>query len=148
MIMIVDAVNLRVPLMNVLKAAVVYFVIVFGAGFVLGTVRTLFVLPLVGSRTAELLEMPLMLTVIVLGARWINRHLTAAATSSIQISVGLFALALVLLAEIAVGVGLRGQSPVESLLNRDPVSGTIYYVMLGVFALMPWLLARRQAAHP
>lgn len=148
MIMIVDAVNLRVPLMNVLKAAVVYFAIVFGAGFVLGTVRTLFVLPLVGSRTAELLEMPLMLTVIVLGARWINRHLTAAATSSIQISVGLFALALVLLAEIAVGVGLRGQSPVESLLNRDPVSGTIYYVMLGVFALMPWLLARRQAAHP
>ncbi len=134
--------------MNVFKAAVVYFVIVFGAGFVLGTVRTLFVLPLVGSRTAELLEMPLMLTVIVLGARWINRHLTAAATSSIQISVGLFALALVLLAEIAVGVGLRGQSPVESLLNRDPVSGTIYYVMLGVFALMPWLLARRQAAHP
>lgn len=148
MIMIVDAVNLRVPLMNVFKAAVVYFAIVFGAGFVLGTVRTLFVLPLVGSRTAELLEMPLMLTVIVLGARWINRHLTAAATSSIQISVGLFALALVLLAEIAVGVGLRGQSPVESLLNRDPVSGTIYYVMLGVFALMPWLLARRQAAHP
>ena len=146
--MITGAVNLRVPLMNVLKAAVVYFVIVFGAGFVLGTVRTLFVLPLVGSRTAELLEMPLMLTVIVLGARWINRHLTAAATSSIQISVGLFALALVLLAEIAVGVGLRGQSPVESLLNRDPVSGTIYYVMLGVFALMPWLLARRQAAHP
>jgi len=134
--------------MNVLKAAVVYFVIVFGAGFVLGTVRTLFVLPLVGSRTAELLEMPLMLTVIVLGARWINRHLTAAATSSTQISVGLFALALVLLAEIAVGVGLRGQSPVESLLNRDPVSGTIYYVMLGVFTLMPWLLARRQAAHP
>ena len=134
--------------MNVLKAAVVYFVIVFGAGFVLGTVRTLFVLPLVGSRTAELLEMPLMLTVIALGARWINRYLTATATSSTQISVGLFALALVLLAEIAVGVGLRGQSPVESLLNRDPVSGTIYYVMLGVFALMPWLLARRQAAHP
>jgi len=134
--------------MNVFKAAVVYFVIVFGAGFVLGTVRTLFVLPLVGSRTAELLEMPLMLTVIALGARWINRHLTAAATSSTQISVGLVALALVLLAEIAVGVGLRGQSPVESLLNRDPVSGTIYYVMLGVFTLMPWLLARRQAAHP
>jgi hypothetical protein len=89
-----------------------------------------------------------MLTVIALGARWINRYLTATATSSTQISVGLFALALVLQAEIAVGVGLRGQSPVESLLNRDPVSGTIYYVMLGVFALMPWLLARRQAAHP
>ena len=28
--------------------------------------------------------------------------------------------------------------------NWDPVSGTVYYVMLGVFALMPYLMARRQ----
>jgi hypothetical protein len=32
---------------------------------------------------------------------------------------------------------------VEVLLNKDPVSGTVYYALLGVFALMPWLLARR-----
>lgn len=138
------ALFLPIP-MNVLKAAVIYFLIVFGAGFVLGTLRVLFVIPLVGSRFAELLEMPLMLAAIVLGARWINQHLIAIASLSTQLSTGLIALGLVLLAEMAVGVGLRGLSPIESLHNPDPVSGTIYYIMLGIFALMPWFLARRRA---
>lgn len=60
--------------MNAFKPAVAYFLLVFGAGFVLGTVRVLLILPLVGERAAELLEMPLMLTVIVFAARWMNRH--------------------------------------------------------------------------
>lgn len=132
--------------MNVLKAAVTYFAIVFGAGFILGTLRVLFVVPLVGNRVAELVEMPLMLVAIGLGACWISRDWTTIATPTAQLSVGLLALGLLLLAEIAVGVGLRGLSPVASLYNPDPVSGTIYYLMLGVFALLPWFLARRRAA--
>jgi hypothetical protein len=47
-----------------------------------------------------------------------------------------------LVAEIGVGVALRGLSPVDVLVNRDPVSGTAYYLMLVIFALMPWLLTR------
>jgi hypothetical protein len=42
--------------MKILKAAVAYFAIVFGAGFVLGPIRILLVVPLVGERVAELLE--------------------------------------------------------------------------------------------
>ena len=30
----------------------------------------------------------------------------------------------------------------EALGNNDPVSGTVYYALLGVFAVMPWLLTR------
>lgn len=37
---------------------------------------------------------------------------------------------------------LRGLSVKEYLATRDPVSGTVYYVMLGVFAIMPLLVAR------
>lgn len=133
--------------MRVLKPAVAYFGLVFGAGFILGTIRVLFAVPQFGTRIAELLEMPLMLIAIVLGARWINRHFTNTAQPLTRLSIGLIALGLLLMAEVAVGVGLRGLSLRESLLNPDPVSGTIYYVMLGVFALMPWLLARRQEAH-
>ena len=49
--------------MPILKAGVLYFALVFGAGFVLGTVRTIWVVPRVGTRTAELMETPIMLVV-------------------------------------------------------------------------------------
>jgi hypothetical protein len=37
--------------MQILRAGVFYFALVFGAGFVLGTIRTLWVVPRVGTRT-------------------------------------------------------------------------------------------------
>jgi hypothetical protein len=38
---------------------------------------------------------------------------------------------------------LRWLSIRRYLETRDPVSGTVYYVTLGVFAVMPLLVARR-----
>jgi len=40
-------------LMQILKAGVLYFALVFGAGFVLGTIRTLWVAPRVGTRLSR-----------------------------------------------------------------------------------------------
>ena len=40
--------------LQILKAGVLYFAFVFGAGFVLGIIRTLWVVPRVGTRMAEL----------------------------------------------------------------------------------------------
>jgi hypothetical protein len=31
----------------------------------------------------------------------------------------------------------------DIMLNRDPVSGTAYYLSLILFAAMPWLVSRR-----
>jgi hypothetical protein len=45
-------------LMKALKAGMLYFVLVFGTGFVLGTIRTLWIVPRLGTGMAELLEMP------------------------------------------------------------------------------------------
>ena len=131
--------------MRVLKSGAVYFALVFGAGFVLGTFRVLWLVPRVGPRIAELSESPLMLLATVLAARWVNRHLSDGTRPIARLGIGLTALALLLAAEIALGVALRGASVIETLLNRDPVSGTVYYALLGVFALMPWLLARGPA---
>ena len=55
----------------IVKAAVMYFGIVFGAGFVLGLLRILFIVPRFGARIAELLEAPVMLLVIVFAAKWV-----------------------------------------------------------------------------
>ena len=45
--------------MQILIAGALYLVLVFGAGFVLGIIRTLSVGPRFGTRVAELIETPL-----------------------------------------------------------------------------------------
>ena len=52
-------------------------------------------------------------------------------------------LGLMLAGELVVGIGLRGMTAAEAFLNRDPVSGTAYYLSLLLFAAMPWLVSRR-----
>jgi len=41
--------------MRILKAALAYFALVFGAGFMLGPIRILWVAPRLGERMAELM---------------------------------------------------------------------------------------------
>lgn len=130
--------------MQTLQAAILYFLLVFGAGFVLGIGRVLMVVPLLGERTAELLEMPLMLIVIVIAARWIVHHRLGERRLSSGFSVGLLAMGFVLIADLIVGMWLRGMSAAEVFLNRDPVSGAAYYVSLLLFAVMPTVLALRR----
>jgi hypothetical protein len=60
---------------QILKAGLTYFAIVFGMGFVFGAIRTVWVVPHVGTRLAELMETPLMFVVTIVTARWIVLHL-------------------------------------------------------------------------
>ena len=132
--------------MKVLQTAALYFLLVFGAGFILGTGRVLILVPLIGERTAELLEMPLMLGVIVFAARWIVVYRLAAPRLSTTLSVGFLSLGITLFAELGVGMWFRGMSATEVFLNRDPVSGTVYYISLLLFAVMPAIFVRRRSA--
>lgn len=130
--------------MQRLQVAVLYFLLVFSAGFVLGTLRVLFVEPAIGARLAELLEIPLMLVVVLAAARWITARRTAGIRGPAQwLQVGLIALALMLAADVSVGVALRGMTVRDALFARDPLSGAAYYLALGVLAVAPWWSARR-----
>jgi len=128
--------------MQILKAGVIYFALVFGAGFVLGPIRILWVVPRFGTRN-ELMETPIMFVVSIVAARWVVRRLAVPSTASSRLGVGCVALGLLLVAEFTLVLWLRGLSISEYLASRDPVSETVYYVMLGVFAIMPLLVARR-----
>lgn len=129
-------------MIQTLKAGVLYFAVVFGAGFVLGTIRTLWVVPQVGMQAAELMEAPFMLAVTIITARWIVRYLSVPSTPSSRLGMGGIALGLMLVAEFTLVLRLRGLTIREYLASRDPVSATVYYVMLALFAVMPLLAAR------
>ncbi len=127
--------------MQTLKAGALYFTLTFGVGFVLGAIRTMWVVPRFGTRMAELMEMPIMLTVTVFTARWVIRHLALTPTLSSRLGMGCIGLGLMLTAEFAFVLKLRGITFSEYLATRDPISGTAYYISLVVFAIMPLLLA-------
>jgi hypothetical protein len=128
--------------MQILQAGLLYFGLVFGAGFVLGPVRILWAAPAFGTRVAEVIEVPIMLVVIALAARWTVRHLAVPPIPSMRLGLGLIALGLLLAAELTVVLWLRGLPTGDYLAGRDPVSGMVYIVMLGVFTAMPLLVAR------
>ena len=109
----------------------------------LGPIRILWAVPRFGMRMAELMEAPIMFVVTIFAARWIVRHLALPPTVSIRLGIGSIALGLMLVAEFAFVLRLRGLSISEYLATRDPVSGTVYSLMLAVLAIMPLLVTRR-----
>jgi hypothetical protein len=120
-------------IMPIVKAGILYFALVFGAGFVLGPIRVFWVVPHLGERTAELMERPIMLGVMMVTARWLVRQLAVSSTWSSRLGMGGIALGFLLAAELTAVLWLRGLSIDEYVAGRDPVSGTRYLVMLGVF---------------
>ncbi|HXY50051.1 MAG TPA: hypothetical protein VEI01_11410 [Terriglobales bacterium] len=128
--------------MQILTPGILYFALVFGAGFVLGTICTLWLVPRVGARRAELMEMPIMLAVTIFAARWTVLRLAVPPVPSVRLGIGCIALVLLLITEFGFVLWIRGMTISGYLATRDPVSGTAYYITLLVFAIMPLVVAR------
>lgn len=131
--------------MQILKSGALYFALVFAAGFVLGAIRTIWVVPQVGTRIAELMETPIMLVAIGLAARWVVRRLSVPYRVSIRLGIGFIALVLLLTAEFTLVLRLRGMSISEYFATLDPVSGTVYHIGLGIFAVMPLFVGKEKS---
>lgn len=129
-------------MIRVISAAASYFAIVFAAGFAFGIVRVSVLVPSLGERCSELIESPLMLIVTVFAARYIVKRSALKGKVGVALLVGLLSAVFLLLIEFTVVLWLRGLSINEFLSQRDPVSGTIYYVMVAVFAVLPAVFAR------
>ncbi|WP_225314297.1 hypothetical protein [Marinobacter halotolerans] len=132
-------------IVRLVKVAAIYFAVVFGVGFLLGPIRVLWLEPRLGVRAAELIEAPFMLVAIILAGRWVGRRLCPSHGPSFRLSVGLLAAGLVLAADVGVGVGLRDMSVTEVFTQRDPVSGPVYYALVALTAVSPWLFGRQLA---
>ena len=99
--------------------------------------------PQIGTRMAELIEIPIMIIVIIVAAKWIVRHYSVPFTPLSRLGTGLIALSLFLIAEFTLVLWLRGMSISEYFATRDPVSGIVYYLSLVVFGIMPVFVRRR-----
>jgi hypothetical protein len=122
--------------------ALAYFAIVFGAGFLLGTIRVLWLVPQLGVRWAELSEMPIMLVVIFSAAHWVTKHFSVPPIVASRLIIGLIALICLLMTEFTLVLWLQGIPVSEYLENRDPIAGAFYIASLILFALMPLLVNR------
>jgi len=132
---------------QVIKAGLAYFACVFGAGFMLGSVRVPFLVPRFGERIAELIEAPFMLAVVLLSARFIARRFALPVAATSRLIVGVLALGLLLAAEFLLTAAIQDRSPGEYIASRDPVAGTVYLALLALFAFMPLIIARGEPAH-
>jgi hypothetical protein len=90
------------------------------------------------------METPLMFVATLLAARWVVRRFSLPPRPIAGLGVGFVALGFLLLLEFTVVLWLQGLTIGEYFESRDPVAGTVYIVMLGLFAIMPLLVARKQ----
>lgn len=122
-----------------IKAGFVYFAMVLGAGFVLGSIRVPFLVPRLGERWAELAEMPIMGVVIFFASGYILRRFPTICTPARSLSAGVLAFVLSVAAELSLSLLLQNRSLGEFIRSRDKVSGSVYLGLLLIFAIMPRL---------
>jgi len=126
---------------RVVRAAASYWAVVFALGFVLGTVRVLWVIPRIGMVPATLLELPLILAASWFAAGWLVRRFALKAGGE-ALAVGALAFAILMAAECALAGVLSGQSPAQWLAGLAEPHAVLGLAGQVVFALMPWWRAR------
>ena len=128
--------------MRNVRAAMLYFLTVFAAGFLLGPIRVLLLEPWLGPLAAVLCEAPVMIAAMFLAARWaVRRH--DVPNGEDRIVMGAFAFGLLILAEFSGSVLLRGDPPAAYLQHLTTPAGLVSLVLFVLFGAMPsWVHPR------
>jgi hypothetical protein len=131
--------------MQPLRAGAVYVLVIFIAGFVLGTFRVLVLAPSVGEGAALALEIPLMLTLSWIAAGHIISWMNLPALLGARLGMGGFAFALLMLAELGVSLWLFDRSLAEHLAYYRTMPGAVGLAAQVGFAAIPLLRLGRGA---
>lgn len=132
--------------MIAIRAGFAYFALIFALGFLLGTVRTLALEPMLGEGRAILLELPIMLFASHAAARWLVRRLAVPEALSSRLLMGSFALGLLLAAELLLGFLLNGLPLADALAAMGKPARLPGLLAQLLFGLMPAALLLRQTA--
>src|SRR6266404_3745078 len=126
--------------MRALKAGLVYFLFVFAAGWILGPIRELWAVAHFGRMAATLSEAVIMLIAMTVAARWVIRRFEVPQALGATLPMGLIGIGLLLPAEIAGLVWVRGLSLREYLASFANTTGILSLVMFLLFAAVPTLV--------
>ena len=135
------------PFKSVLKPAISYFLTVFLLGFVLGVIRELFLLQWLSQRDAELLEMPVILLVSFLAAKYLVVARSQVSREGHFLMIGILALVMMLAFELTVVLGLRGLTLSAYIASCDVIAGSAYLLSLLIYMLMPWFVHKISQRH-
>jgi hypothetical protein len=125
-----------------LIAATAYFLALFALGFVLGTIRVLFIVPAVGLLVATLLEVPVMLIAAFFLCRWAIRHWQVGHGIVLRGAMGLCFLTLLVAFEAVLGVALFGRTLAEQLVALASAAGLIGLSAQLIAAILPMAIGR------
>jgi len=129
--------------MRAAAAGAAYFLILFSAGFMLGTLRVLVIAPRLGDVPAVLLELPLMLAASWLVCRSLIRRMAVAADLVSRLLMGLTGFVLLMLAEVALGLLGFGRSLGMQLEALSQPAGLLGLAGQIAFGAIPLLQARK-----
>ena len=129
--------------MKMVKAGLAYWAFIFGLGFILGAIRTLWLAPLLNSATlAVLIELPFMLIASWFAARTFVAHWSLEMLSE-RLAMGGIGFALLMASEAFLGIVLMGDSMGDWLAGLVAIPGIIGLAGQLLFAIFPAMVGRK-----
>lgn len=118
-------------------AGVVYFALVFGVGFVLGTLRVLFIVPRLGEFMAVIIELPIILTAAWIICDRISARLVVPRRWQTRLAMGAVAFVLLMLAELALSIALFGDTVAKHFAAYAAAPEAVGLAGQALFAAFP-----------
>jgi hypothetical protein len=128
----------------VIRAGIQYFVMVFTAGFVLGTARAMAVAPRIGEFGAVLVELPIMLALSWWICGWLVRRHKVPARWTARATMGGTAFVLLLIAEWTLALGPFGRTAADQWSHYATAAGFLGLAGQVLFAAFPLLQLNRK----
>lgn len=135
--------TMAAPRSRIVTNALAYWAAIFALGFVLGTVRTLWLAPALGAPAAVLIELPVMLAAAWFCARAILARWPLASRPN-ALAMGSLAFALLMAAELLLGIFAFGLTTGAWLARLGEPAGLVGLAGQIGFAVIPaWIWGRR-----
>ena len=133
-----------VNLKRALFAATAFFLALFALGFVLGTIRVVFVAPRFGQLAATFAEAPLMVIAAVFVCRWAVRHWQVPRMIAIRWTMVVWFMTLLFTFETVLAAALFGRTAAGQWAALTTPAGLLGVSVQIITALLPVLVGRRE----